>query len=317
VTQTTLRDPIIGDTPAVRELRAVITQIAPFKLPVLVQGPTGSGKELVAQALHAASARAGAFVAFNVCAISESMFEDALFGHVQGAFTGATGDTSGYLTEADGGTLFLDEISGLPLPAQAKLLRAIETREFRPVGARTDRRSDFRVIAATNEDLRTLAGQGRFRSDLLFRLSGIIIQVPPLAERLDDVPALAHHFAREVTPNGGPVEVSSAALRDLQSYDWPGNVRELRQVIECAIALAGSAVLGRGELSAALKRVGRHPLNVQPGDAARQWLADVLEQHGWDTERAARHLGVHRATVYRRMQQLGLRRREWRSCASG
>lgn len=317
MTEEMLATYIIGDSPPMRELRALILRVARARLPVLVDGPTGSGKELVAQALHAASKRTGRFVAFNVCAISETMFEDALFGHERGAFTGATGDVCGYLGEADGGTLFLDEISGLPLAGQAKLLRAIETRMFRPIGARQDRQSDFRVVAATNENLHGLVRVGRFRNDLLFRLSGMVIEVPPLCDRLEDVPALALHFTQQVSPTGEPVEVTAAALNDLRSYDWPGNVRELRQVIECAVALSGSAVLGRDEIDAALQRAGRHPLNVEPAGVAREWLREVLEQHGWDTERAAQHLGVHRATVYRRMRQLGLRRRERRVCASG
>lgn len=235
---------LIGSSPPIRELRRLILRIAPQSTSVVIHGSTGSGKELVAQALHAASGRKGRYVAFNVCAIPDTMFESTLFGHVRGAFTGAVSDNDGYLVEADRGTIFLDEISGLPLFNQMKLLRAVETREFRPVGARQDRRSEFRVVAASNDDLPGLAHAGQFRQDLLFRLRGIPIEVPLLADRLEDVPALALHFAREAARPGEPVEIKPTAIRELQAYDWPGNVRELRQVIECAIALAGSSRLG-------------------------------------------------------------------------
>src|SRR3954470_19051267 len=190
---------IVGDSSAIQQLRALIATVAPTRLPVLVEGPTGSGKELVAAALHQASGRRGRLVAFNVCAIGDALFEDALFGHVRGAFTGAANDSAGFLREADAGTVFLDEISGLPWALQAKLLRAVETGEFRPVGAARDARSDFRVVAATNEHLDDLVECGRFRADLKHRIGGVVISVPTLAERVDDIPDLTRYFARRAT----------------------------------------------------------------------------------------------------------------------
>jgi DNA-binding NtrC family response regulator len=250
VEQTT-EDLIIGESAAVHQIRALIAKLAPTTLPVLIQGPTGSGKELVAQAIHRLSGRSGPLVAVNVCAISDTMFEDALFGHVRGAFSSAIADRAGFLAEADHGSLFLDEIASLPLPTQAKLLRAIETGEFRPVGARHDVRSDFRVIAAANEDVRALAAAERFRPDLLHRLSGAVIRVPGLDARPDDIPALARHFAGQLSSaNGVPIRLNDAAIRMLQNRAWPGNVRELKHVVECAAAWATTPVVGRGDVAA-------------------------------------------------------------------
>jgi DNA-binding NtrC family response regulator len=297
---------ILGDSPAIRRMRGLIARLAPTSLPVLIEGPTGSGKELVAYALHAASGRQGRLVAFNVSAISETMFEDALFGHVRGAFTGATTDRRGYLAEANSGTAFLDEIGTLPLGAQAKLLRAIETKQFRPLGAREDWRSDFRVVAATNEGVDGLVRAGRFRADLAYRLNAVVVRVPSLRERLEDVPALARHFAASVAIGGGPAELSAGALALLQEHDWPGNVRQLRNVVECAVALSPEPLLTRAAVVAVMQREVRpHSEHGAGGFAARR-LAEVLERFGWDTALVAEHLGVHRATVYRRMQRLGL-----------
>src|SRR5678816_48003 len=172
--------PLIGDSFPMQRLRALIARVAPTNVPVLIEGATGTGKELVAAMLHRLSGRGGAFVPFNVCALPDSMFEDALFGHVKGAYTGAAGDTLGYLREANGGTAFFDEISGLALGLQPKLLRAIETRTIRAVGSSRDVTSDFRVVAATNECLDELVDAGRFRADLNHRLSGLVLTVPTL-----------------------------------------------------------------------------------------------------------------------------------------
>src|SRR5512146_522674 len=182
--------PLIGDSKPMQRLRALIARVAPTKVPVLIEGETGTGKELVAASLHKQSRRDGAFVAFNVCALSDSMFEDALFGHAKGAFTGAVGESLGFLREANGGTAFLDEISGLPLAQQAKLLRALETGVVRPIGSARDAITDFRLIAATNERVDDLVDQGRFRPDLAHRLRGLVLTLPTLAERVDDIPAL-------------------------------------------------------------------------------------------------------------------------------
>jgi DNA-binding NtrC family response regulator len=304
-------DRIIGDSAAIRELRALIARVAPLQLPVLIEGPTGSGKELVAEALHALSGRRGRFVALNVCALPDTMFEAALFGHVRGAFTGALADSPGYFAEADGGTLFLDEIGGLDSSLQPKLLRAIETGCYRSVGARVDRRSELRVVAASNQPIHELVGAGRFRADLAHRLSGVILTVRPLHERLEDIPALVRHFAA-----GVDLVITEAAMRQLQGHDWPGNVRELRNVIERAIAFADSATIHSTDIVAAMQRHTR-AMRATPSDLERKQLLDALEASAWDTVSAAARLEVHRATVYRRMQRLGITRAIYSSVSAG
>lgn len=326
MTLTSAADPIatliVGESPAIRRLRALIARLGPTTLPVLVQGPTGAGKELVARALHVASRRTGRLVAFNVCAVADTMFEDALFGHVKGAFTGAAGDSPGFLAEANGGTMFLDEIGELPLGPQAKLLRVLETHEFRPVGARYDRRSDFRVVAATNRQLPELSGSGRFRLDLLHRLSGFVLSLPPLVDRTEDIPLLVRRVLAEMTGGAGG-EMSPSALALLQRQPWPGNVRELRHVVERAAILAGSRIVGRDAIQEALDvarmrsdDVVREPEVRSPHSGsrvgfARRRLLDLLERCDWDTARAAAELGVHRATIYRRMKRLSIE--TWRA----
>jgi DNA-binding NtrC family response regulator len=281
-----------------RELRALIARVAPTRLPVLIEGPTGSGKELVAAQLHRVSGRTGSLVAFNVCAIGETMFEDALFGHARGAYTGAIGESLGFLREANGGTAFFDEISGLPLPLQAKLLRAIETGVFRPIGAARDARSDFRPIAATNDDLGELVRDGRFRADLWHRLSGVVLRVPALVDRVDDIPVLARHFL-------GPARMTEEAMAALMSRAWPGNVRELRQVLEAASVFANGAI-DVVAIEAALANRGANASSPARSLTERSELVALLESAAWDTSRAASELGIHRATMYRRMKRHGI-----------
>ena len=293
---------LVGESVPMAKLRALVLVAAPTTLSVLVHGPTGSGKELVAAALHHASGRRGRLVAFNVCAIGDAMFEDALFGHARGAFTGALGDTPGFLREADNGTAFLDEISGLPLTLQAKLLRAIETGEFRPVGAKHDVRSDFRVVAATNERLDQLVAEHRFRADLSHRIGAIVVHVPPLADRLEDVPLLANTFLRRM--GRGHLPITADAVERLQSHAWPGNVRELKQIIEWAAALATRGIDGEIVANALSQRASSPELDDRILERKR--LRDALERVQWDTRLAARELGIHRATLYRRMKRLQL-----------
>jgi len=288
-------DALIGVSEPIASLRQLIRTVAPTRLPVLIEGPTGAGKELVAAAIHEESGRRGDFVPFNVCAIGESMFEDALFGHVRGAFTGAMGDTLGFLREANGGTAFFDEVSGLQPAMQAKLLRAVETGQFRPVGGKRDAQSDFRVVAATNEPVAGLVIERRLRADLAYRLSGVVLRVPPLCDRRGDIPGLVSHFLGRTALS---LEIEPAAVSLLQEHPWPGNVRELRNVVECAAALGGVRV--------AIVRV---LLAQQHGDTAgavmvrRERLRAALEANHWNPDSAARELGIHRATIYRWMKE--------------
>jgi DNA-binding NtrC family response regulator len=300
-----MNEPIlIGDSRPMRRLRELIATIAPTRLAVLIEGETGSGKERVASLVHHRSQRRGCFVPFNVCALGESMFEDSLFGHVKGAFTGALSDARGFLREADGGSAFFDEISGLPTGLQAKLLRAIETGVFRPIGAAHDARSDFRVIAATNEQLDGLVDAGRFRADLRHRLSGVVIAVPSLADRVDDIPELVHHFAARAL--GAAATVEPSAIELLMSHDWPGNVRELKQVVDVAAAFARRSIDAGAVEQALAHRHSRVPSTRTDERVERRELMGALQRMSWDVGRTAAHLGVHRATMYRRMKRHGI-----------
>lgn len=309
-----LAESLLGSSEAMRRVRALVAKIARSEMAVLVEGPTGSGKELVANAIHEMSDRTGQLVAFNVCAIADSMFEDALFGHVRGAYTGAVSDTRGYLSEADQGTLFLDEVSGLPLGSQAKLLRAIETGEFRPVGAQVNRRSHFRTIAATNEPIRLLVETGRFRSDLAQRLCGIVVHVPALVDRRDDVRLLAEHFAARLGSGSGPAKLTTGALGALERHNWPGNVRELQHVIARAIALSDCSLVARDDILEAISAGGMGqaswptlaPVLTPEHSVVRRRLVQVLTAHSWDKTSAAAELGIHPVTLYRRMRRLGI-----------
>jgi DNA-binding NtrC family response regulator len=305
MTEPQLHEILLGNSAAIRKVRALITAVAPTDVPVLISGPTGSGKELVANAIHAVSARRGRLVAFNVCAIADSMFEDALFGHVRGAFTGALNSSPGYLREANGGTAFLDEIGGLNANAQAKLLRAIETHEFRPVGAAADVRSEFRLVAAANEDVWELVRDGRFRADLAHRLSSFVIRVPSLRERLDDVPSLALSFLREASGDS-EATISEGAARMLQAHDWPGNVRELKHVVRSAVTLGDSRKLRLESVQEAMSWMGPQRTLAPKRAMAERRLVEILECCGWDMNEAARQLGVHRTTLYRRLKKAGL-----------
>jgi len=295
---------LIGESIAMQRLRSLIAAVAPTRLSVLIEGETGSGKELVAALLHELSGRDGAFVAFNVCALGETMFEDALFGHAKGAYTGAMSETLGFLREANGGTVFLDEISGLPMLLQAKLLRAIETGVVRPIGSSRDAPSNFRTIAATNERLEDVVARGQFRPDLAHRLRGMVLRVPSLAERVGDIPMLVEHFVRIARPRQ-ETPISPRALARLQERPWPGNVRELKQVVEAALVFGGD-VLDVDALDAVLAQRAGEVARWSADMAERQRLLKLLMGSDWDTERAAADLGVHRTTVYRRMRRLGI-----------
>jgi len=237
-----VNDRLVGDSLAIKQLRAKISRAAPSNVTVLIQGETGVGKELVALALHQQSNRPhGPFVVANCAAIAESLFESEFFGHVRGAFTGAAGTRLGMFQQADDGTLFLDEVGEVPVESQAALLRAIENKSFRPVGAEHESRSDVRIIAATNRDLAAEVERKAFRSDLYYRLGVIHIAVPPLREHIEDIPALVQHFLGSM-PSANARAVSPTALAELMSFHWPGNVRQLRAVLESA------AIMGQGKV---------------------------------------------------------------------
>lgn len=294
---------IVGISPEIAALRSKILQLAESRLSVLIEGPTGTGKELVARALHVYSGRRGRLVATNVCAVNESVFENEFFGHKKGGYTGALTDAPGFLLEAHEGTLFLDEVSGLGLSLQAKLLRALETGEFRPVGASADARSHFRTVSATNVALDQLLREGFVRADFSHRIGAVIVRTPSLAERREDIPALVEHFAGDRP--GGPRRFTASAISLMQRLDWPGNVRALRQFVTLALELH------HGTVPAETIRQMRDGHRARPSPASalsaeQRRLAAALAAHGWKKDEAARSLGVHIATLYRQIKKAGI-----------
>ena len=235
---------IVGRSPAIAGMLADIQNAAPYNVNILTSGPTGAGKELVAQTVHAKSKRNGALVSVNCAAIPRDLLEAELFGHEKGAFTGAASRRVGRFEEADGGTLFLDEIGDMPLDLQTKLLRVLETRTISRIGSNKETAVDFRLVCATHQDLKAKTARGLFREDLMFRLSVIEIRVPPLKDRLSDIPELLSKMAEQMENDGTGLiapEMTQAGLDELMRYDWPGNVRELKNFFQRA------AVLSRGE----------------------------------------------------------------------
>jgi DNA-binding NtrC family response regulator len=293
-----------------RPVLEMVARVGPSDASVLITGENGSGKGTVARALHAASSRAARpLVTVNAGGLSEGVFESELFGHVKGAFTDAKADREGRFELADGGSLFLDEIANVPLNLQPKLLRVLETGEFERVGSSRTRRADVRVLSATNSDLRQEVAAGRFRQDLLFRLNTIEIRVPPLRERREDIPLLAHHFLKQHARRYRKTITGfeAAALRALTEHAWPGNVRELDHVVERAVLMAvGGSIrlpdLGLGDTGEAARGVEEMSLE----EVEVLLIKKALSREGGNVSRAADALGLSRSALYRRLQRYGL-----------
>ena len=274
---------------------------------VLVTGESGTGKELVARRLHARSSRAKApFVAVNAAALPETLAESELFGADKGAFTGADQPRAGRFEEANGGTLFLDEVGELPLPLQAKLLRALEERAVRRLGGVRETPVDVRLVAATNRDLASEAESGSFRRDLYFRLAVVVVNVPPLRERAGDVPLLAGHLAARLAARHGVAvpRLSAEALAALEAHSWPGNVRELRNVLERAVVVRGGEEIRAADLGLASR--GPAAQSLDRTHREREALLEALRRTGGRREEAAKLLGVSVRTLYYRLKQWGL-----------
>jgi len=312
------RGSLVGDGPAMRRVTALIARVAPTEARVLITGESGTGKELVAAAIHAASERRRrAFVTVNCAAIPRDLVESEMFGLERGAFTGATERRLGRFELAHGGTLFLDEVGDLSHEAQAKLLRTLETGELQRIGAEEVLRIDTRVVAATNRRLDEAVEDGAFREDLYFRLNVFPIELPPLRDRLEDLPALVTHLAERVRPRNAPTFTDSA-LESLASYSWPGNVRELANLIErlsilCGPVVDGPAVrqvLRTGSAPLApttpLAALQGRPLSDALEEFERGLIASALTQADGNMAEAARILQTDRANLYRRMRRLGL-----------
>ncbi|RKG95842.1 sigma-54-dependent Fis family transcriptional regulator [Corallococcus sp. CA047B] len=308
------RSPLVGESRAMLPVRRLIERVAPSAAPVLVTGEHGTGKEVVARLLHAASPRADRpFVAVNSGGLSEGVFESELFGHVKGAFTDAKTDRIGCFELADGGTLFLDEIGNMPLAQQAKLLRVLQTGELHPVGSSRTRKVDVRVVSATNVDLGRAVIEGRFREDLLYRLNTVEVQLPPLRERREDIPLLAAHFlAAQGQRYGRPgVHLAPDALEALMAYPWPGNVRELEHAVERSLLMATGDRVAAEDLL--LKRAGPNSggsarLEEMTLEEVERYLIErALGRQDGNVSEAAKALGLSRSALYRRLQYYGIK----------
>jgi len=294
---------IVGKSRAMQHVLALVERVAPAAASVLVTGEHGTGKEVIARAIHAASPRAGkAFVAINAGGLAEGVLESELFGHVKGAFTDARTDRTGCFELADGGTLFLDEIANMPMGQQMRLLRVLQTGEFHPVGSSRARRSDVRVIAATNADPAREVAEGRFREDLLYRLNTVELRLPPLRDRREDIPDLAAVFLARA----GRKRLASAAMEALLAHGWPGNVRELEHVIERACLLAQGDEIGVDDLQLRGREGAAPRLEDMTLEQVERYLIErALAQQGGNVSEAARVLGLSRSAMYRRLAGLG------------
>ena len=307
----------IGTSPAMEEVLDVIRQVAPSRANVLIQGETGTGKELVAQALHRLSPRAKAsLITVHCAALPPTLLESELFGHERGAFTGAAERRIGRFELADGGTIFLDEIGEIEPQVQVKILRVLEQRSFERVGGRETLEVDVRLIAATNKNLQQEVEAGRFREDLYYRLDVVTIDVPPLRARREDIPLLAHAFLREFAKeNDKQIEgLTTDCLQALQGYDWPGNIRELRNAVERMVVLArqprltvrdlpGSIRQADGASGSGIALTGGLSLEA----AEKELIRQALEAHGGNRTKAAQQLQISRRTLHRKLNEYGLR----------
>lgn len=302
---------LVGESPPIQEIKAMILRVAASEAPVLLLGESGTGKELAARAVHHHSPRHDCpFCAIDCAAINESVLESELFGYEKGAFTGADQSTQGLIRSADKGTLFLDEIGELPLKMQAKLLRTLQERVVRPVGSTKTYPVDIRIIAATNRNLEQEIAKGRFRSDLYFRISAIPIMLPPLRERTSDISLLVDGLLTRLDPER-PKRVSAAALRLLESYTWPGNVRELENVLRRALALSEQETLLPVDLPATLVFNGGTQVEVSPeNDSLLAYeqiaLQNALQKTKHNKRQAAAMLGISEATLYRKLKLFNL-----------
>ncbi len=306
---------MIGKAPAMLKIFEMTTVVAATDATVLLEGPTGTGKDLLAKIIHSNSRRADKpMVKVNCAALPDSLLESEFFGYAKGAFTGADKDKPGRFTEADGGTIFLDEIGDLPLSLQAKLLRVIEEKEFYPLGGRQTRKVDVRIISATNQDLARLISEGRFREDLYYRLNVVRIDLPPLKDRLSDLPMLIAYMVRRLClAMGKPVPtISQEAMETLLKYDYPGNVRELENILEHALIICREKRMRPDHLPEQLhrkpfRRISRNEpgrLNVGKGeDAERRRILQALRQHQWNRQQTAKALHMDRTTLWRKMKQ--------------
>jgi DNA-binding NtrC family response regulator len=311
---------LIGSSPEMEKIYRILSKVAQTTHPVLILGETGTGKELIARSIHSNGPSASKpFLRVDCGSLVPTLVESELFGYVKGAFTGATHNKDGLLASADGGTVFLDEIGEMPLVLQAKLLRALQGKEIRPVGATHSVPLNVRILAATQRDLATMVEQGRFRKDLFYRLNVVALRIPPLRDRREDIPLLAMHFLDRVSRSLGTKYIlSDDALRTMSEYGWPGNVRELENSIAQACALCSGPVLSLNDLPTQLQdfqlnarrrviAIDEKKAAVTPlADLERQAILDTLRQLKGDKLTAARLLGIGKTTLYRKLKEYGI-----------
>ena len=311
---------MVGQTPAMQQLRNLVRRVAQTQVSAIVLGPTGTGKELVARALHSSGPRRqGPFAVIHCGALSAELLESELFGHLKGSFTGAYRDQAGLVESADGGTLFLDEVGEMPPPMQVKLLRFLQEGSFVPVGGRVGKQADVRVVAATHRDLEAMVRDGSFREDLFYRLKGVVLRTPALAERRGDVPLLATRFLRRIAPGTG---FSNEAMAWLSAHDWPGNVRQLRAVVESAGALLlpgedrvemellrfSSGEAAELPASVPAPQAGQGGLlDTALADLELRLIQDAMAAAGGNQSEAARRLGISRVGLIKKLTRMGLR----------
>ncbi|MFZ1060045.1 MAG: sigma-54 dependent transcriptional regulator, partial [Candidatus Rokuibacteriota bacterium] len=309
---------IVGQSPAIQELRRQIAIAAPTNGRVLIHGENGSGKELVARAIHALSARRGGpFVEVNCAAIPEELIESELFGHEKGAYTGAVSRRKGKFELGNGGTLLLDEVGDMSLKTQAKVLRVLEEQAFERVGGTEQIKTDVRVITASNQNLPDLIAAGRFRDDLFYRLNVIPVEVPPLRQRKEDIPLLVEHFIRVFSLENGkrPKTVSVEALAYFLAYDWPGNVRELRNLVERLVIMTPGGVIGPEDLPPPVRpkeaRLAEDQIKERTLKEAREafekaYILAELRAQDWNMTRTSERLGIERSHLYRKLKAYGI-----------
>jgi DNA-binding NtrC family response regulator len=318
---------IIGSSPAMQQVFRLVSRCAPTNSSVMLRGESGTGKELIARAIHYNSLRQDKpFVPVDCSSLSENLLESELFGHVRGSFTGATADKKGLLEIADGGTLFLDEIGNISPSIQAKLLRFIEEREFKAVGDTRTRSVNIRLITATNKNLEDMVADGAFREDFYYRINIFPIQIPPLRDRRDDIPALAYHFLRQFNEELGlqAREFSAGAMNLLMNHDWPGNVRELENVVQRAVILSGGEVIRQGHLvniidmlpridldvprtSEELKRIKKIARKKSVRNVEKMFVLGALKRNSWNVTRAAEETGMQRSNFQAMMKKYDIR----------
>ncbi len=304
---------MVGDSPALRVVRELIDKVGPTAARVLITGENGTGKELVARAIHAVSPRRDRpLIEVNCAAIPSELIESELFGHMKGSFTGAFADRAGKFEQADGGTLFLDEVGDMSLSAQAKLLRVLQEGVVTRIGGAKPIQVDVRVLAATNKDLEMEIAEARSREDLLYRLNVVPIDVPPLRERLEDVPALVAHFAEQLGASAGVPgkRFAEEAVRRLQTRPWPGNIRELRNAVERALILAPGKVVTAADVDRLLPAdLGpKQSLENFRSEAEKGFLVQKLREHDWNITETAKSLQIPRSNLYKKIERYGLNR---------